>query len=218
MYYINTLYPLQDKVLRCIDGLNTPFYLTGGTALSRNYFNYRYSDDLDFFVNNNPDFQKLAEDLVKSLGGYKVDVRLRAETFYSLLVEDILKVDLVNDVASHIGGFEKGAIFSNIDTVTNILSNKISAVYSRDEPKDVVDIWMIAKSGQIDWKQIFEDVTSKAVGLFPPLIAERLETFPVELIEKIKWVDGKKPDNDEFKKDINKIIQEILNIGGSTER
>jgi len=35
----------------------TPFYLTGGTALSRGYFNHRYSDDLDLFVNNHKDKQ-----------------------------------------------------------------------------------------------------------------------------------------------------------------
>ena len=47
-YYKDTLYPLQDKVLKLIDSLQTPFYLTGGTALSRCYFNHRYSYDLDF--------------------------------------------------------------------------------------------------------------------------------------------------------------------------
>ncbi len=30
--------------------LETPFYLTGGTALSRHYFNHRYSDDIVLFV------------------------------------------------------------------------------------------------------------------------------------------------------------------------
>ncbi|MFH1146292.1 MAG: nucleotidyl transferase AbiEii/AbiGii toxin family protein [Pseudomonadota bacterium] len=33
-----------------------PFYLTGGTALSRHYFAHRYSDNLDLFVNKDPDF------------------------------------------------------------------------------------------------------------------------------------------------------------------
>lgn len=51
-YYRDQLYPLQDKVLYCIDKINTPFYLTGGTALSRCYLDHRYSDDLDFFQNH----------------------------------------------------------------------------------------------------------------------------------------------------------------------
>lgn len=106
-YYTDTLYPLQDKVLKIIDALGTPFYLTGGTALSRCYLHHRYSDDLDFFVNNEPKF---------------------------------VKVDFVNDVAFRYGNVEKKILFSRVDTIENILSNKISAVMSRDEAKDVVDI------------------------------------------------------------------------------
>ena len=56
-YYLNKLYPLQDRVLRIIETQNQGFYLTGGTALSRFYLNHRYSDDLDFFVNNIDDFK-----------------------------------------------------------------------------------------------------------------------------------------------------------------
>ena len=37
-YYSNTLYPLQDRVLALFKG--SPFYLTGGTALSRGYNEY----------------------------------------------------------------------------------------------------------------------------------------------------------------------------------
>ena len=54
-YYTDNLYPFQNGVLRLVNALKTPFYLSGGTALSRHYFNHRYSDDLDFFVN--PDVQ-----------------------------------------------------------------------------------------------------------------------------------------------------------------
>ncbi|WP_413884945.1 nucleotidyl transferase AbiEii/AbiGii toxin family protein [Candidatus Desulfatibia sp.] len=45
-------------MLKIISDTNTPFYLTGGTVLSRCYFHHRYSEDLDFFVNSD-----IAEDL-----------------------------------------------------------------------------------------------------------------------------------------------------------
>jgi len=48
-FYTESLYPFQDGVLKLINALKTPFYLTGGTAISRHYYNHRYSDDLDFF-------------------------------------------------------------------------------------------------------------------------------------------------------------------------
>ena len=119
-YYEDTLYPLQDRVLRKIDELQTPFYLTGGTVLSRCHFHHRYSDDLDFFVNNDAQFQKFAEDILEGLADFSVSVTLRSKTYYSLLIDSILKVDLVNDIPSHIGGFNSSPLFSKIDTVENI--------------------------------------------------------------------------------------------------
>ena len=46
-FYFTKLYPLQDRVLRVINGLDTGFYLTGGTASSREYLHHRFSDDID---------------------------------------------------------------------------------------------------------------------------------------------------------------------------
>ena len=43
------LYQPQDEVLNIVFTLENDFYLTGGTALHRFYYNRRYSDDLDLF-------------------------------------------------------------------------------------------------------------------------------------------------------------------------
>jgi len=43
------IYKLQDDILDLVFSRDAPWYLTGGTALSRFYFSHRYSDDLDFF-------------------------------------------------------------------------------------------------------------------------------------------------------------------------
>jgi len=54
---------------------------------------------------------------------------------------------------------------------------------SRDEAKDVVDIWVIAK---------------------------RLIEFPIKLLERIKWVKGKKPAINDFHTDLNSICNSLL--------
>lgn len=209
-YYKNSLYPLQDKALKIIDGLDTDFYLTGGTALSRCYFNHRHSDDLDFFVNQNRKFEEFSEETRRVLGEeFDLEIITRSDDFYSLQVSGALKIDLVNDVASHIGGFKKCEIFSKVDNPINILSNKISSVVSREEPKDVVDIWVIWRNEQVDWREIFTDVASKAVGIFPPLVAKRLDTFPLDLLDNVRWIE-KEPDKGGFKKDLETIIKEML--------
>ena len=51
-FYLDKLYPFQDRVLKAMSGVETELYLTGGTASSRGYLNHRFSDDLDFFVND----------------------------------------------------------------------------------------------------------------------------------------------------------------------
>ena len=42
-YYEEKLYPIQDGVMSIVSRCNAHFYLTGGTALSRAYYNHRYS-------------------------------------------------------------------------------------------------------------------------------------------------------------------------------
>lgn len=212
-YYNDTLYPLQDNVLKRIDTLQTPFYLTGGTALSRCYFNHRYSDDLDFFVNKDIGFVKFSDQILSNLmKSLEVEVIMKTESYISIKVNKILKIDLVNDVQYRYGQLEEKKIFSKVDNIKNILSNKLSALISRDEAKDVVDIWIIAKNNKIDWKDIFLSANSKAVGIFPPDIAKRLVEFPIVLLDRIKWVESKKPDINDFQTDLNLICDSLLAV------
>lgn len=209
-YYTDILYPLQDKVLKVLGDVKSEFYLTGGTALSRAYLGHRYSDDLDFFVNQNDNFVKLSEEVLRNLSSFRVTIDIKSETYFSFMVEDKLKIDLVNDSGKHFGEIKKTPLFWQTDNIENILANKLTAIIGRDEPKDVVDIWAISKYQKVNWKEVFTASNSKAVGIFPPNVAERLDEFPVSLLEEIKWVEGQRPENDKFESDIDKIIEEML--------
>ncbi len=66
-----------------------------------------------------------------------------------------VKVDIVNDLASHYGDFEYHEALDKIDSWRNILSNKLSAIF-RYEAKDYVDIWMISKKGFSIGKKSFK--------------------------------------------------------------
>ena len=75
LYYEEKLYPLQDGVMNTISRCGVRFFLTGGTALSRAYYNHRYSDDLDFFVNSDDEY----EDQVK-----EVFYKLKEDGFFGV--------------------------------------------------------------------------------------------------------------------------------------
>jgi hypothetical protein len=217
-YYEENLYPLQNGVLRAVGNCKTQFFLTGGTALSRAYYNHRYSDDLDFFVNSVSDFHEQVELVMSKLkedGFLWDDTRdfVSRDNFVSLRVyrnsDTLLKLDFVNDVAPHFGDFVKTEIYCRTDSIRNILSNKLSALF-RFAGKDVADIREIALHESINWSAIINDSRQKDAGIELTVAAEILKGIPLHEFESIHWI--KNPGWETFQKDIDKIAFEMINI------
>jgi hypothetical protein len=216
-YYLESLYPFQDGILNIVRELNLPFYLTGGTALSRSYFNHRYSDDLDLFVNDDLVFNQHVENFYKTLlekkkDGFEIDANRirRNENYFQVFIkknEIELRVDLVNDVAPHFGEFFDNEKLGKVDSLRNILSNKLSAVF-RYEPKDIADIWIICKNYKCNMREIINEAVSKEAGTDPVAVYEILNSFPADKLELIKWINI--PDSEIFKIEIQQIAEDIL--------
>nr|NJM04092.1 nucleotidyl transferase AbiEii/AbiGii toxin family protein [Desulfobacula sp.] len=192
-YYLNKLYPFQDEVLKFIQTGNTNFYLTGGTVLSRCFLHHRYSDDLDFFVNADPDFKEQTRQIIDGLkkeSMWTIEIGTASDSFVRLILEKnttLLKIDFVNDVKFHKGSLEKHSLFHRIDNWSNILSNKLCAI-SRLDVKDIVDILFISKNHKFDWKEIIKDAREKDLWADPLEICKILKQFPTELLNTIKWI------------------------------
>ncbi len=187
----NKLYKLQDKVLKVIFSTENELYLTGGTCLHRFYLKKRYSDDLDFFTHQSKRFNFAVRKIKIALGNvFDVNVSVESKNFIRFIVNNILQIDFVNDVSIHCGDVvvnEKGFIIDNIE---NILSNKLTSVISRDEPKDVFDIFAIYKYAKIDWEKALECAHKKAAFGNEELLV-KLRTFPKELLSKLNIIDKK---------------------------
>jgi hypothetical protein len=212
-YYQNTLYPLQDKVLKIVAKLPVGFYLTGGTALSRAYFHHRYSDDLDFFVNGATDFKAQVNIIIKELTSTcnKIETSVADEGFARIFVfegHSSLKIDFVNDVPFRCGSPGVTLLFERTDNLFNILSNKVTAL-GRYSPKDVVDIVYICKNLPFNWENILYDASEKDLWVNPINAAEVLEQFPIEKLQEITWIKTA-PSNKWFKTNIDQIISDIL--------
>ena len=223
-FYTDILYPFQDGILRIVKELNTPFYLTGGTALSRYYFNHRFSDDLDLFVNSNDSYDRYVDLIFQALekcqksSHFAIDyLHLRKEEHYAqffLRQETVLsdepvelKIDIVNDLASHYGNIKYHEALGRIDSWRNILSNKLSAIF-RYESKDYVDIWIISKKRAFNWKEIIREAKTKEAGIDPIVIYEILMSFPPDVLSSIKW--NMKVDEKAFVNDLSIIANDIF--------
>jgi len=176
-----------------MEKMKTAFYLTGGTALSRCYLHHRYSDDLDFFVNDHPGFKSetsQAISIFKSISKWEIEIGTVSDSFVRLVIKEkeiTLKVDFVNDIKFHRGEFQTFDIYRKVDNLDNILSNKICAL-SRMDAKDIIDILFIAKNHRFDWEKIFKDAQEKDLWVEPLTICKILNEFPVILMENIKWI------------------------------
>ena len=216
-YYAGSLYPLQDGVLDILSRSGTDFFLTGGTALSRAYYNHRYSDDLDFFLNNSQEYDEqldiVLDMLLKNGFTWSTDTDYtRAENFTTIKVQKnsdvVLKLDFVNDLVPHYGEIAETKLFYRTDPVRNILSNKLSAIF-RYAAKDIVDIREIALNETVQWPQIIQEARQKEAGLELVYICEILAGMPQSEFETIAWVD--KPDWEVFRSDINRIVFDMMN-------
>ena len=91
-FYFEILYPFQDRVLQMLSGLETGFYLSGGTAASRGYLDHRFSDDLDLFVDDDDDrFGLWAARVIQGLsqqGQWRCEVSLQEERFVRLTLRE----------------------------------------------------------------------------------------------------------------------------------
>ena len=207
------LYKLQNKVLDIVFKTEKEFYLTGGTCISRFYKGKRYSDDLDFFTNDSLRYNVAVRNIkIALMKNFDLKAEIESKNFSRFIVDKILQVDFVNDTAYRYKDVvitKEGYIIDNIE---NILSNKITAVMGRNDPKDIFDIYLIAKFYTFSWKDILKSAHKKAYFSDEELII-RLKAFPSELLKNIKLIDKNFLDNfdEEFKKVINDIENEIDN-------
>ena len=213
-YFLKQLYPFQDRVLSIINNLETGFYLSGGTALSRGYINHRFSDDLDLFVNDDDRFGLWAEQIIARLNSsssWQTQVLLRDDRFVRLNLptpEINLKIELINDVPARVGEPWLHPILGKIDTAENILANKITAVLVRSEPKDLADIWGLCFIMKLSITDAITGAQGKAAGIFQADLARVLLSATRQDWELIRW--NQPPDPDQFINQLHELGERLI--------
>lgn len=163
------LHPHQIMILKLF--FNTPFartfYLTGGTALAAFYLAHRESQDLDFFSHVPFDtliLRTTMAEIAKQTGS-EVKMYQRSQTYNEIFLENTKdkwqqKIDLVQEQPKHFGEIlQIGKI--RIDSLLNISTNKILAVFGRLEPKDYLDLYVICTRTDLSIEKLFKMAKEK---------------------------------------------------------
>lgn len=211
-YYLDKLYPFQDEILNVVEKLGLDFYLTGGAALSRCYLQHRYSDDLDFFVNDHQRFKEQSRQAIDALKRHwHCDIASTSGTFVRIFVHQsklTLKIDFVNDVPYHFGEIQRFPIFYRVDSWRNILSNKLCAL-SRLEAKDIADIIIISKTFPFDWETVMGEAREKDLWVDPLAICQIVKQLPINRFNTVKWTSG--VNVEELRTELDIIHDDVFN-------
>lgn len=203
------LYALQDQVLAIVFNEETGFYLTGGTCLHRFYQERRYSDDLDFFNDDNNLFRDDIRGLKKAFqsSGFSLQVLVDSRDFVRWVINGKLKVDFVNERLPRAGRSIVDAENRVLDNLINLGANKICAILGRDDPKDIFDIYTLYRINDIDWPAIVASAAEKC-SLDMEELRFRLESFPFALLDTIVVAD--RTFIDELQRDYKEMILMLL--------
>ncbi len=156
---------IQEKVINAIaeDSALKSFYLSGGTALATRYLFHRFSDDLDFFIFEEPDrtfLHSFAEKLKGLIGASEIRYEkiYDRSQFYFKIGKGELKLEFSRYPFTQI---ESPAMWRNIkiDSLRDIAANKLMAMLDRFDPKDFVDLYFLLQEFSLD--EIRKDAQKK---------------------------------------------------------
>ncbi|GEM_PF-181034 len=172
--YEQGIYSLQDKVFEIAGVYGDKIYLTGGTALSRFYFQHRLSEDLDFFTTTD-DLKLIVNDFAGRLqaAGFNIEIDKLDVYFGRIFAEENdlkLKIEFVREfnLYDKLIKTDKGIYINNLE---DIGANKISAFEDRAEMKDIIDLYFITQ--KLAWEELFRIADTKRV----PVAYEELLTI-----------------------------------------
>ena|SRR3989344_6578597 len=187
------LYSHQIKILKLFftTSFSKTFFLTGGTALSAFYLAHRESQDLDLFSLKPFDTLLLRNTMTEIAGKINAEMilNIRSQTFNEIILVNkkdswSQKIDIVQEQPKQFGELTKIDNIT-IDSLLNIATNKILAVFGRLEPKDYIDLFFICTKTEYCFDQLFEKAKKKDTGLNEFYFAntiisvDKLESLPV---------------------------------------
>jgi Nucleotidyl transferase AbiEii toxin, Type IV TA system len=189
------LTPLQRRILRVLTKLDPPWTLTGGAALAGVYLGHRTTRDLDLFWRERLELDRTPAEAGHLLRVDGLDVTvLRTSPLYGELRvsdrQDVCVVDLVAEPTPSIEPPQTAVIDGTamaVDSMHEILVNKLTALLGRTELRDLVDVQALLDAG-VDLNAALRDAPKKDGGFSAMTLAWLLNGFEIApLARALDW-------------------------------
>ncbi len=169
-----TLNELQKEFLKRFFARESRFFLTGEAALVGFYLYHRNTEDLDLFTLEDEIEQGfvLVTDVAREMGA-EVEAIQTSPDFRRLLLsrgESAVVIDLVREYVFQIDREKQSIGAIRIDTPEEILANKLCALLSRSEVRDLVDVRALELAGN-SIESAVDAASKKDTGFTPAQLA-----------------------------------------------
>lgn len=172
------LSPLQKRILKILSSLEPEWTLTGGAALVGAHLKHRITKDVDLFWRDRPELGSIPSETRNRLVGAGLEaISLQtSSTFVRYRVTDGIEVCNVDLVAEPVPSLEPplritvGEALIAVDTPHEILVNKLCALLSRSELRDLMDVQALLDHG-LDLDSALKDAPKKDGGFSPLTLA-----------------------------------------------
>lgn len=195
------------------------FCLSGGTALAAFYIPYRFSEDLDFFSEEEVQTDEIIaflKSIKKELGyvEFNFNTSFNRNLFFLRFGESELKLEFTYYPFKGLNkGLEKHGI--KIDSIEDIAVNKLFTIYQKPRSRDFMDLYMIIKKYHFSINGLIKKAKLKFDWHVDPLklgsqffLAKELKDYP-KLIIKLNDRDWQ----NFFIKEAKKLGLEVLEEG-----
>jgi len=175
--------PIKRDFLRTWFAQEQRFFLTGGSALGLFYLDHRRSYDLDLFTTEDVDgkeVQSLVLRTAKEMGAECQAIR-SAPDFHRFKLtrgDEREIIDVVVDRAPQLDPQKADFAGIRVDTLREMIANKLTTLLSRSELKDVVDLYFLEQAGH-DLLASIPDAQAKDGGWEPAVVAMLLDGLKV---------------------------------------
>lgn len=180
---------LQRRVLETLADIEPRWTLVGGAALAGFHLHHRTTRDLDLFWRGLEGLGRIGRECEHRLRTHGMEAAVLQEgaTFVRLRVGDGVTttiLDLVADPSSAIDApdrFRVGVATIDVSAVHDLLVDKLCALLSRSELRDLVDVRALLGIG-VDLDRALDDAPRRDAGFSPLHLTWTLEGLRVEAL------------------------------------